>query len=234
MDGHQEDQNTSCENCPRCKLRQMLTAALTGEDCGRHLELLRRQLLKALRAVRRAESLDYAGAIGMAGIDKGVEGMAGELAIDLAVDELIVVCDRVYQVADGSALTTDTMPAGRYWVGDLCSVLGDVWDDVPFDDGVHTLPDGRRVAKFSTIHGDGIYDDDRGNEYSVDSGSLGCILVADIRDAHAYTEPGAFVTVNASFVPRRTYPAGASPDCDGGVLHLAGVQIQLDADDDDE
>lgn len=132
-------------------------------------------------------------------------------------------------------MCTGTMPAGRYWVGDLCYVLDDVWDEVwRLCDGVHTLADGRRVAIFSTVHGDGIYDDDDGNEYAVDSGSLGCILADDIRDTSASDDLGAFVTTADPFTPRRTYPAGSSPWSDGGVLHMAGVQIQLDHEADDD
>jgi hypothetical protein len=131
--------------------------------------------------------------------------------------------------------TDDTMPAGRYWVGDLCYVLHDAWSEAwQYGDGVHTLPDGRRIAKFSTLHGDGIYDDDQGNEYGVDSGSLGCILAADIRDSSAHTELGVFVTAADAFTPRRTYPAGASPSFDAGVLHMAGVRIHLDSEANDE
>lgn len=163
-----------------------------------------------------------------------IEAQARELTVMQpweTVVELIGTCDRVHQAPEGSGdAQCETMSAGRYWVGDLCYVLRDAWHEAwQLDDGAHTLSDGRRIAKFRTVHGDGIYDDDQGNEYPVDSGSLGCILADDIRDASADTECGAFVTVTAPFAPRRTYPAVASPGCDGGVLHLAGVQIQLDA-----
>lgn len=84
-----------------------------------------------------------------------------------------------------------TMPPGEYWVGDLCYVLGDVWDDVcsliiqgrDVVDGVFTLPDGRRFANFGTAYGDGYYPDQYGNHYAVDSGTIGCVLAADV-EAH--------------------------------------------------
>ena len=134
---------------------------------------------------------------------------------------------------------TDTMPAGRYWVGDLCYVLHDAWSAALSElwrsgDGVHTLPDGRRLAMFTTVHGDGIYDDDDGNGYAVDSGTLGCILADDIRDESACTDLGAFVTATVPFTPRRTYPDGASEGFDGGVLDMAGVRIHLDSEAADE
>ena len=83
------------------------------------------------------------------------------------------------------------MIAGRYYVGDLCYVMHDAWDeicDLVFDDnhgcieGEFTLKDGRRFAMYNTAYGDGVYTDQYGREYSVDSGSIGCILLDDIRD----------------------------------------------------
>lgn len=41
---------------------------------------------------------------------------------------------------------------------------------------------GRPFAAFSTKYGDGVYNDGDGNPYSVDSGTLGCIKVSDIRN----------------------------------------------------
>ena len=51
-----------------------------------------------------------------------------------------------------------TFPAGRYLIGDLCYRDDEMWDRMIF------LP---------TQHGDGVYQDQFGNEYSVDSGFIG-------------------------------------------------------------
>lgn len=80
-----------------------------------------------------------------------------------------------------------TMSAGQYYVGDLCYVIEE-WDDVcsliindsGILDGEFELPDGRRFAIYGTAYGDGVYKDQFGHEYCVDSGSIGCILVEDI------------------------------------------------------
>ena len=87
-----------------------------------------------------------------------------------------------------------TMPAGTYYVGDLCYVLqGSDWDDVidlMFPDsrsghyGEHTLMDGRKFAILRTAYGDGEYPDDRGNSYPVDSGTIGCILTDATSTTH--------------------------------------------------
>jgi len=57
-----------------------------------------------------------------------------------------------------------TMPAGKYYVGDLCYVMdSDEWSQVcsliiqgeKLLDGEFELPDGRRFAIYSTHWGDG-------------------------------------------------------------------------------
>lgn len=87
----------------------------------------------------------------------------------------------------------EVMPAGVYYVGDLCYVLHDEWDEIcnwsfPSDgsfagkgrQGVGQLKDGRSFALFSTAYGDGCYADNQGREYGVDAGLIGCILVSSI------------------------------------------------------
>lgn len=82
------------------------------------------------------------------------------------------------------------LPAGKYWVGDLCYVLNDRWDefcDITLDDnksidGEFTLSDGTRFASYGTRWGDGQYPDQFGNLYPVDAGLIGCVLVDDIHD----------------------------------------------------
>jgi hypothetical protein len=83
------------------------------------------------------------------------------------------------------------MNAGKYYVGDLCYVLHDEWDEVcslmfkgradgGCNQGEFNLKDGRRFAVYNTAYGDGTYVDNLGNEYWVDAGCIGCIMVADI------------------------------------------------------
>lgn len=87
-----------------------------------------------------------------------------------------------------------TMPAGRYYIGDLCYVMHPEWDECcdlffppgdnigPGREGEFVLKDGRRFASFGTAYGDGTYTSNIGTSHSVDSGSIGCIRVEDIRD----------------------------------------------------
>ena len=84
-----------------------------------------------------------------------------------------------------------TMPAGEYYVGDLCYVMSDRWDEFcnitisgnECMNGEFTLSDGVRFASYGTAHGDGLYEDNFGNEYPVDAGLIGCILVSDIAES---------------------------------------------------
>jgi hypothetical protein len=79
-----------------------------------------------------------------------------------------------------------------FWIGDLCYVLGDVWDEVgdllfPAHSetgvyGKHKLKDGREFVVFSTYYGDGCYRDQFGNMYPVDAGLIGAIRKEDIWD----------------------------------------------------
>ena len=83
------------------------------------------------------------------------------------------------------------MPAGEYYIGDLCYVMHKEWDDVcslffkgntngRCNQGEFVLKDGRRFAGYNTKWGDGEYRDQFNNRYLVDSGCIGCILVSDI------------------------------------------------------
>ena len=132
-----------------------------------------------------------------------------------------------------------TMPAGRYYVGDLCYVMHDAWTEVcrlffPADappkgvEGEFTLKDGRRFASFATAYGDGEYRSSINTLHSVDSGSIGCIRVEDIRD-NEYTPE--FLAKLGAFV-EFTEPFEVSSD--QGLLVFGHVQIETAADDWDE
>lgn len=77
---------------------------------------------------------------------------------------------------------------GLYYIGDLCYVFNNEdWDKVcelTIDgnnmlSGEFNLPDGRRFAMHNTKYGDGVYNDQFGNQFYVDSGTIGCVLVED-------------------------------------------------------
>ena len=103
-----------------------------------------------------------------------------------------------------------SMPAGKYYIGDLCYVMdGAEWKEFcsitikgqKVNDGEFQLSDGRRFATYSTAFGDGVYHDQYGHSYSVDAGLIGCIKVEDIR-AEKYDnllDLGAIMEFDAPF-----------------------------------
>lgn len=82
------------------------------------------------------------------------------------------------------------MPAGEYYIGDLCYVMTDEeWlefcnitiQDTRVIDGEFELKDGRKFASYGTMYGDGVYYDHYGHSYCVDAGLIGCIKIEDIK-----------------------------------------------------
>ena len=104
---------------------------------------------------------------------------------------------------------TATFPAGEYYIGDLCYVMHAEWGEVcdlvfadAYDmvEGDLSLADGRRIFLASTAYGDGTYNDNKGNYYPVDSGSIGVIAVQDISVAdHENISSGSVHTFETEF-----------------------------------
>jgi len=130
-----------------------------------------------------------------------------------------------------------TMPAGKYYIGDLCYVMHPEWDEVcdlffPANhpprgvEGEFTLKDGRRFASFATAYGDGGYRSNIGTSHSVDAGIIGCIRVEDIRDDEASDMEtlGAIVEFKAPF----------EVSSDGSSLVFGHVVIETGYDEDKE
>lgn len=82
-------------------------------------------------------------------------------------------------------MTKVTLKAGTYHIGDLCYVLDKEWSEVcnliidgdVVKEGLFTLADGREFVIFGTAYGDGVYEDQYGFEYPVDSGTIGAVLL---------------------------------------------------------
>jgi hypothetical protein len=129
------------------------------------------------------------------------------------------------------------MPAGTYYVGDLCYVMHDEWDEVcnltadPVNfsrclDGEFTLKDGRRFACYSTAFGDGCYFDKQGREYGVDAGLIGCILFSDIDRNNMKNDinGGNIISFNRAFL---TSGGRGTPEWDG-VIYFGHIEIETD------
>lgn len=122
------------------------------------------------------------------------------------------------------------MKAGRYWIGDLCYVLGNRWDevcDIVIKD--HTCLSGEfelngvPFAMYSTAYGDGVYSDNSGRSYPVDSGSIGCVLLEDIDDG-ADTTLGSIIEFSHDFITGSI----------GGIIQFNNVSIDTDGESEED
>lgn len=131
-----------------------------------------------------------------------------------------------------------TMPAGKYYVGDLCYVMHDEWDeccslffhgrnDHGCNEGEFNLKDGRRFVSYNTKWGDGGYNDQYGNQYGVDAGLIGCIKLDDIdlTNESNFTRGGQIIEFKEPF---NCY-GGRTPDWDG-VIRIGHIVINTGAD----
>ena len=131
------------------------------------------------------------------------------------------------------------MKAGDYYIGDLCYVLHNEWQDVcnllfegrddhGVNEGTFNLPDGRAFALFSTAYGDGTYPDNDYNMYPVDAGSIGCIHIDGIDASNPEND--------ISLGRVHSFDNDFEVSSDGRVLTFGHVSIDTDpyADDYDE
>lgn len=124
------------------------------------------------------------------------------------------------------------MPAGKYYVGDLCYVMHGEWDEccgLFFDghighgvnEGLFTLKDGRKFASFNTQWGDGTYYDEARRAYCVDAGLIGCIL-ADSIDYFSELEWGENDTSGGQVID---FAHDFEVRKENGVLYFGDVRI---------
>ena len=132
------------------------------------------------------------------------------------------------------------MPAGKYYVGDLCYVMHDEWNefckltivDGSCIDGEFNLSDGRRFATYGTAYGDGVYQSSNGARLGVDAGLIGCIRVEDIRENKTLedlNELGTVVEFSHEFATR----GGRTVDNWDGMIRFGNITIDTSSDDGD-
>lgn len=133
------------------------------------------------------------------------------------------------------------MPAGVYYVGDLCYVMSDEeWDEFcsltikgnNCIDGEFNLRDGRRFATYGTKFGDGEYRDQFGNTYSVDAGLIGCIRFEDIKTVkyENFEHLGKIIEYKSDFVTA----GGRQNDDWDGVIRIGKLRIETDPEFEEE
>ncbi len=74
------------------------------------------------------------------------------------------------------------LPPGKYFIGDISVLLDDYENELKYPSGrdVYQLEDGTVFANFSTWGGDGVFEDELGWQYLVDSGTLGVIPIKSL------------------------------------------------------
>ncbi len=122
------------------------------------------------------------------------------------------------------------MPAGRYYIGDLCYVLDKDWDefcaltikDHECLDGEFTFKDGRRFATYGTAYGDGCYPNNISSfNLPVDAGLIGCVRVEDCE-----------VDINMGIIV--DFPEPFSTSEKEGVISFGHVHVDTACEDDEE
>jgi hypothetical protein len=139
----------------------------------------------------------------------------------------------------GFELMTETT-SHKYFIGDLCYVLHDEWNEVcnlsiP-DDGAERegrlqLQDGREFFIFGTAYGDGVYTDQFYGQYPVDSGTIGAIKVDHLNPEELAEAMKGKLGVIHEF-PNELQEHDAENQ--KGVLYFGGVVIDTAGGDDEE
>lgn len=90
-----------------------------------------------------------------------------------------------------------SLPAGRYYIGDLCYALSDdVYDTIfggtGYDTGIYTdKRSGSVFAMSHTAYGDGLYPSSDGKQFAVDAGIIGIcsesLIAKSCNGGHIYT-----------------------------------------------
>ena len=99
--------------------------------------------------------------------------------------------------------------AGKYYVGDLCYVLSDRWDEFcsltianrEVLSGGFVMKDGTRFWTHTTMYGDGSYHDGQGREYGVDAGLIGVVSMDQIDENPNCLDGGQVIEFKAPFEP---------------------------------
>jgi hypothetical protein len=122
------------------------------------------------------------------------------------------------------------MTKGEYWIGDLCYVLDNDWDQVcsllfnkdknsKHIGGEYQLDNGVKFALYGTAWGDGGYLDQIGNCYGVDAGVIGCVKVSDLYKIGEAPASGGHI---------HTFEKDFETGYDEGDIYFGSLRIETD------
>lgn len=126
-----------------------------------------------------------------------------------------------------------TLPPGRYLIIDPCyAIQTSKWNEVSDvillgDTNDVKTYNGHQFIAYSTEYGDGVYEDEQGNSYDVDSGMIGAIPEAMVTDGVGILlgemQEGRWITSETGLVCSK----------DGAVLNFGGITINTDPPDEE-
>ena len=126
-------------------------------------------------------------------------------------------------------MTTVTLPAGTYFIGDICYALpDDIYDLWDFEEDIYTAldPEGteRHFAVGNTKYGDGFYRGSDGTGFTVDAGNIGMVHVALIRE------------LDEGLGMVKTFDCEVTFECDDGefTITCGDWQLVINTGDDDD
>lgn len=118
-------------------------------------------------------------------------------------------------------MNTTHLPAGKYYIGDLCYVMNEVWDLFcnNLTPGAHTIEYNDHHYHYwwaHTANGDGVYLDQQLNQFPVDAGLIGIIAVDDIVTQITSNDLSSGLVVEFKHSVACTYDHGTFSFNDGG------------------
>jgi hypothetical protein len=124
------------------------------------------------------------------------------------------------------------MPAGLYYVGDLCYVMHPEWDEFcqitlnsnSSNNGEFQLKNGVKFASYGTMYGDGTYFDEEGSSYGVDAGLIGCVRIEDLSEKDPDFSGGKIIEFYTDFETSEV----------DGTIYIGHVKINTDEDEDED
>lgn len=130
--------------------------------------------------------------------DTPIKNLGKKVAQKVTEKPVEKVAEKPYEY---SKSTIQTLPAGRYYIGDLCYAMKvDVYDSIfggkIYASGYYVMKNGRFLVD-GTAYGDGSYEASSGYTYSVDAGIIGITSLSlcnpedtiDGGTIHEFTKP---------------------------------------------
>ncbi|WBF79576.1 hypothetical protein BNCALIDO_00187 [Aeromonas phage vB_AdhM_TS9] len=123
----------------------------------------------------------------------------------------------------------EMFPAGTYYIGDFCYIL----KERDYEDIVCSFEYDEQPYKYkkflfcfnNTAYGDGLYEDQYGNKYAVDSGTIGIINIATkvmLKEANKLVKDKLANVV--------TFDEPFYVSCCGGVFEFGNIKIDTNED----